>query len=481
MSIPKFTKDLNIIQKLSDLPNATDGLTAEQLKAKFDEAAGIIQAWINDTLIPSIVADKIPFLASTEIDADNIGDAIRDVQTQIKDASTGTIANGAVTREKLAAALLARVYGGRPWVSMNTPGSEQNVEADFPIGQIWLRPRFTVNNLAGESWTASGCTVSPGDNKITVTGSNTVVTASISQALANLGQEGDRVVVLFTIANRDSEITALTASINGGEEQDAGTGVYDGVLLANGSLTVKLSATWPSTSLAGGSFDVVHYAVVNIDQVLRQTVDAEEIRDWGGYLQGLLPLGSYTSPEAAYIQTISGTWWPMSYSVQPVSRGGTGNETVGYGELLYGGDERALERLAAGEDNSFLLFSGGRPVWMAAAEAAAGTGMARVVTGSYKGTGGARTITLPVEPKLLHISSPSGCYSNSYTSAGGGWSDRPCTLCQGGVDGAPYTVSVESGYSWQTATVSLSGKVLTLDGPYFCNRANVTYNYTAIY
>ena len=38
MAIPKMTDDLEIIQKLSDLPNATDGLTAEELKAKFDEA-----------------------------------------------------------------------------------------------------------------------------------------------------------------------------------------------------------------------------------------------------------------------------------------------------------------------------------------------------------------------------------------------------------------------------------------------------------
>ena len=138
MSIPKMTNDLAVIQKLSDLPNSTEGLTSDQLKAKFDEAALEIQKYINEKLIPAIVAEKIPFVATSEINADNIDAAIREVHSQVRDAASGTIVNGSVTTEKLSAALLARVYGGRPWVSLNTPGSEQNTATDFPIGQIWL-------------------------------------------------------------------------------------------------------------------------------------------------------------------------------------------------------------------------------------------------------------------------------------------------------------------------------------------------------
>lgn len=43
MAFTKLTDDLAIIQKLSDEPNDADGLSASALKAKFDEAAGIIQ------------------------------------------------------------------------------------------------------------------------------------------------------------------------------------------------------------------------------------------------------------------------------------------------------------------------------------------------------------------------------------------------------------------------------------------------------
>jgi hypothetical protein len=50
MTITKLTTNLAIVSTLSDLPNATDGLTAAQLKAKFDEASGIIKTYLNNTL-----------------------------------------------------------------------------------------------------------------------------------------------------------------------------------------------------------------------------------------------------------------------------------------------------------------------------------------------------------------------------------------------------------------------------------------------
>jgi hypothetical protein len=56
MAITQFGKDMNIISNLSDAPNVDDGLTAAQLKAKFDEGGKAIKEYINDTLIPAIPA-----------------------------------------------------------------------------------------------------------------------------------------------------------------------------------------------------------------------------------------------------------------------------------------------------------------------------------------------------------------------------------------------------------------------------------------
>ena len=53
--ITNFLKDMDIIAALDDQPNDVGGLTAAELKAKFDEGGKAIQSYINDTLIPGVV------------------------------------------------------------------------------------------------------------------------------------------------------------------------------------------------------------------------------------------------------------------------------------------------------------------------------------------------------------------------------------------------------------------------------------------
>lgn len=54
MSLEKFSTDLAVIQKLGTFPNQDQDLTADELKAKFDEAALLIQDYINNVMIPEI-------------------------------------------------------------------------------------------------------------------------------------------------------------------------------------------------------------------------------------------------------------------------------------------------------------------------------------------------------------------------------------------------------------------------------------------
>ena len=51
MAFTQFTYDMDIIAKLSDSPNVDDGLSARQLKEKFDEAGKAVKAYINNTLL----------------------------------------------------------------------------------------------------------------------------------------------------------------------------------------------------------------------------------------------------------------------------------------------------------------------------------------------------------------------------------------------------------------------------------------------
>ncbi len=52
--IPFLEDDLDIVQKLDDEPNDVGGLTAAELKAKFDEAGNIIKEFLNKTLLPQL-------------------------------------------------------------------------------------------------------------------------------------------------------------------------------------------------------------------------------------------------------------------------------------------------------------------------------------------------------------------------------------------------------------------------------------------
>lgn len=50
MALTKMTQDVNNIQGLSDRPNTIDGLTAAELKAKYDKAGSDIKTYLNTVL-----------------------------------------------------------------------------------------------------------------------------------------------------------------------------------------------------------------------------------------------------------------------------------------------------------------------------------------------------------------------------------------------------------------------------------------------
>ena len=102
MALPEFTTDLNIIQQLADEPNDVDGLSAQDLKEKFDEAGLTIQKWLNETLLPALIASNLGFTKTTEIPEETIQAAIVNVQAQVKNMAIGAVPNGSVNYLKLA-------------------------------------------------------------------------------------------------------------------------------------------------------------------------------------------------------------------------------------------------------------------------------------------------------------------------------------------------------------------------------------------
>lgn len=67
MALTKYTASTAIIAALSDLPNATDGLTAAQLKAKFDESPTAFKTFVNSLI------DELEATTDGSSGADSIG------------------------------------------------------------------------------------------------------------------------------------------------------------------------------------------------------------------------------------------------------------------------------------------------------------------------------------------------------------------------------------------------------------------------
>ena len=82
VEIPLFEDDLVIIQKLDDEPNDVGGLTAAELKAEFDKGNLTAQAYINQTLIPRILADNLTEQARQAAESERVSNEIERVSNE---------------------------------------------------------------------------------------------------------------------------------------------------------------------------------------------------------------------------------------------------------------------------------------------------------------------------------------------------------------------------------------------------------------
>jgi len=126
MALPTLDSDLGIIAALPDEPNDDGGLTATQLKAKFDEAANKIQTYLNDTHLPEHTAEKISATPFTGIESENVQAALEELYGVCRNAvsesiptdaiTTSKILDGAVTEGKLGTEILVALGAVGPWI-----------------------------------------------------------------------------------------------------------------------------------------------------------------------------------------------------------------------------------------------------------------------------------------------------------------------------------------------------------------------------
>lgn len=114
--IPRVTDELGTVSTLDDRPNDTGGLTAAELKAKFDADSGTLKTYLNDVLIPFLegtsAADSIGIATISSFSADNIQTALEQIVQAMQDVTQGSVADGSITLAKLAAEVTAIALGG---------------------------------------------------------------------------------------------------------------------------------------------------------------------------------------------------------------------------------------------------------------------------------------------------------------------------------------------------------------------------------
>ena len=114
--IPRVTDELGTVSTLDDRPNDTGGLTAAELKAKFDADAGALKEYVNDVLIPFLegtsAAESIGIATISGFSADNIQTALEQIVQAMQDVTQGSVTDGSITLLKLAAEVTAVAIGG---------------------------------------------------------------------------------------------------------------------------------------------------------------------------------------------------------------------------------------------------------------------------------------------------------------------------------------------------------------------------------
>jgi len=431
------------------------------LQCLHDEAAAAINGLIEQLNEPG-AAGQLPIRPIEGLTAENLQQAVEQIYAAVQQAAAALIVDGSVTKEKLEKELLARIYGGKVWVSMNEPDQTQNPDTDFPVGQLWLRPEFVISNLAQEEWEVLGGTAVQEEDSwyFTSDGSRDYLTAS--QLLQSVGKPGEQIMVHMQAEQNGGQMSLFL----NGMEYDLDEEVFEAQLDRTGSLEIMLRGQWEEAA-AGEVLELRCLTAVNTDAL--QQPGWEACSDWAALLKLLGSFAEVTMPQLLWVQSSAGCWQKVAR--QP--------EVVQKGALLYGAGTDRMETLPP-ENGGILQMEGSKPKWVLPDELAKKAGYLQITEGTYEGTGGNgdRVLTLPVAPKVLYIYPEDGSYDT-------------VALVDGGRSSDTYSFHDGNLVVSYLAQVRLTGNVLRFSnerrGNYagqmlsqHMNVAGVTYRYVAV-
>lgn len=220
MAFTPLNDDLNIIQKLPDLPNDVGGLSADELKAAYDEAGILIKEYINNILIKELEsvagAGNIGIKPIEGVSAETVQRALEILRGQLFEATAGTIPDGSL------------------------------ITAKFADGAV------TSEKLADRSVTSEKLV----DGAVTDAKINSVSASKVSGSFGT-DKISDLAVTAAKIA--DFAINSSKLSLGAVTEEKIASGAVTGVKIADGAVSQKFTATIPAEGWMG---DVAPYTNV---------------------------------------------------------------------------------------------------------------------------------------------------------------------------------------------------------------------------
>lgn len=191
MSFPRITDGLGTVSTLDDRPNDTSGLTASELKAKFDKDAETLKAYINDIFIPYLesaaAAAQLGISTITGLSAETVQAALEQIMDTMQNISQGAVPNSSITLAKLAADVLAILNGKQPLTADLPVLSGVSMDDKIPIQDVSDSSAAAISlytlwdqlqrNTTGNK---TGVVRSPGTNKFSV---GTVQTSDLGAAV----------------------------------------------------------------------------------------------------------------------------------------------------------------------------------------------------------------------------------------------------------------------------------------------------------
>lgn len=248
--------------------------------------------------------------------ATNLAAALAEILATAKAAQAGTIVDGTVTEAKLAAALVQKINSIDVTYSMNAPTANETPETGYQLGKLWLKPEFSIANLAsdyalasGADWTGENVTKEASGGKLVFSGTGD---SQYGTAKAEfIVPAGHTVRVWLTAEETAGQFASLKAYLGTTEYTlTSGTQLVQDVTAGeDGKITIQVKADWSNTvTAAGGKFTITAFTAV--DKAASMLPGCTALTD--GNLDALVaakaPFAEAKTRRELYGQQTAGVW-----------------------------------------------------------------------------------------------------------------------------------------------------------------------------